>query len=130
MNKGRDLMDQSIFKKMHVKPHTAGRMFYAPEEYVIMTKFQDYVDFTADHPTFLHLFVTSISEYNKRIVEVLPLVNEETKLWISYKKQTSKEKYDINRDSFFDLATKDGLRPFSNVALDETWSCIGFKKVI
>ena len=123
-------MDQSIFKKMHIKPHTSGRMFYAPEIYIEMMKNQDDVDFEGENPTFLHLFVTSLAEYNERIKEVLPLVNDKTRLWISYKKQQGKEKFDINRDSFFELVLRDGLKPFSNVALDESWSCIGFKKAI
>lgn len=123
-------MDQTLFKKMHVKPNTIGRMFYAPNAYVEMTKNQELINFNGEDPTFLHLFVTSLQEYNERIHEILPLVNEKTKLWISYKKQHGKHTYDINRDSFFHLGIRDGLKPFSNVRLDETWSCIGFKKAI
>lgn len=123
-------MDQSIFKKMHIKPNTSGHMFYAPQIYIEMMKNQDYVDFESENPTFLHLFVISLTEYNERIKEVLPLLNDLTRLWISYKKQQGKVKFDINRDSLFDLGLRDGLKPLSNIAPDETWSCIGFKKAI
>jgi hypothetical protein len=121
-------MDINVFKKMRVKQGISGKVFYAPEAYLDLIKQQDVIDFNGENPTFLHLFVTSKKEYDERIQEILPLLKETSRLWISYKKSTNKIKYDINRDSFFDLGLRDGITPFANVALDEEWSCIGFKK--
>lgn len=121
-------MDINVFKKMRVKQGISGKVFYAPEAYLDLIKQQDVIDFNGENPTFLHLFVTSKKEYDERIQEILPLLKETSRLWISYKKSTNKIKYDINRDSFFDLGLRDGIFPFANVALDEEWSCIGFKK--
>lgn len=121
-------MDQSIYKKMHVKPNTPGKYFYAPQEYIEMTKDQDYVNFNSeDVPLFIHLFIESKEDYLLRRVELQKFVTKEARIWISYRKSTSKQKFDINRDSLFELAKLDGYIAYSNIALDENWSCLGFK---
>jgi hypothetical protein len=121
-------MQKDVFIKMRLKKGTVGRAFFAPQAYLEMIKEQDIVDFEGENPIFFHLFVTSKEEYHERIKDILPMLNEHSRLWISYKKSTKNRTYNINRDSFFSLAEKDHLRPFSNVALDEEWSCLGFKK--
>jgi len=121
-------MDQSVYKKMHVKPNTPGKYLYAPQEYIEMTKNQDYVNFRSEAvPLFIHLFIESKEDYLFRRDELQKLVTKETRIWISYRKSTSKHKFDINRDSLFALAKLDGFTAYSNIALDENWSCLGFK---
>ena len=49
-------------------------------------------------------------------------------IWVSYPKQTSKRGSDLNRDVIrADLATS-GLRPVAQVAIDDTWSALRFKR--
>ena len=56
-------MDQSVYKKMHVKPNTPGKYLYAPQEYIEMTIKQDYVNFESeDTPLFIHLFIEFVKE--------------------------------------------------------------------
>jgi hypothetical protein len=122
-------MDTAVFNKMRVKRGTPGIFFYAPLDYQDMVKKQDIIDFDrSKKPKFIHLFVESIEDYENRIPEVLLLMDNDTRLWISYKKSKNKIKYNINRDSFFSLGQRDGLTPNANIRLDEEWSCIGFKK--
>ncbi len=122
-------MDATVFKKMRVKPGTLGKYLYAPDDYKEMVAHQDIIDFgNHDHPKFVHLFVETMEDYQFRIQEALSLINDDVRLWISYKKSTPKVKYNINRDSFFTLGPLDGLVPNANISLDEQWSCVGFKK--
>lgn len=72
--------------------------------------------------------MTSKDEYYRYIPKILPLLNEQSKFWISYRKSHGKVVYDINRDTFFKLAEEFGLRAYANVALDDVWSCVGLKK--
>lgn len=124
-------MDASVFGKMRVKPGTPGVFLYAPFAYQEMAKKQDIVDFDSqEKPKFIHLFVESIQDYENRIKDVLSMMDTGTRLWISYKKSNHQKKYDINRDSFFILGKRDGLTPNANIALDEEWSCVGFKKTL
>ncbi len=122
-------MDAQVFKKMRLKQGMKGKYFNAPEAYIQMTLNQDYIDFSAEKNfDFIHLFVTSKQEYQTWIDPFLSHAGEQTKIWISYLKSTSKQTYDINRDSFFIFAKEKNLIPNANVALDENWSCVGFKK--
>ena len=79
------------------------------------------------HFSFIHLFIESKEDYLLKKVERQKLVTKEAKIWISYRKSTSKLKFDIHRDSLFELAKLDGYTAHSNMALDENWSCLGFK---
>lgn len=117
-------MDQSIYKKMHVKPNTPGKYFYAPQEYIEMTKDQDYINFNSED---VPLFIESKEDYLLRRVELQKFVTKEARIWISYRKSTSKLKFDINRDNLLELAKLDGYTAHSNIELDENWSCLGFK---
>jgi hypothetical protein len=122
-------MDAQVFKKMRLKQGMKGEYFNAPEAYIQMTLNQDYIFFgESEKYDFIHLFVTSKQEYHTWIEPFLSHASEQTKIWISYLKSTSKQKYDINRDSFFIFAEEKNLIPNANVALNENWSCVGFKK--
>lgn len=41
-------MDSTIYQKMRVKPHTVGRCFYAPKDYIEMIKSQVHIAFSGD----------------------------------------------------------------------------------
>jgi hypothetical protein len=45
-------------------------------------------------------------------------------LWVAYPKGN---KTDINRDSLWPMLTQYGLRPISQVAVDDTWSALRFR---
>ncbi|MFC5649655.1 hypothetical protein ACFPYJ_11085 [Paenibacillus solisilvae] len=55
-------------------------------------------------------------------------MNEDALFWITYPKQSSKVKTDINRDRLWAMVQdKSGYRPVSNVAIDEKWSALRFR---
>ena len=45
-------------------------------------------------------------------------------LWIAYPKAN---RSDINRDSLWPILTEFGMRPISQVAIDEVWSALRFR---
>jgi hypothetical protein len=123
-------MDPQIFIKMRLKKGTVGMCFQAPAPYLDMIIKQDIVRFnTHDHPEFVHLFVESKQDYMNHRHLILPYIHEDTRVWISWKKSTKSIIYDINRDTLNTMVMQDGLRPYANVALDETWSALGYRKV-
>ncbi len=51
-------------------------------------------------------------------------------LWLCYPKQTSKAfKSDLNRDILWQLVSPLGLQPNRQIAIDDDWSALRFKKV-
>lgn len=122
-------MEASIFAKMRLKKGTFGRHFYAPESYLDMIRNQDIVDFqTHGKVQYLHLFVESKLELQTRLPEILPWIDQDTKVWISWKKSDKMHAYDINRDSLNAMVVTENLKPYVNISLDETWSALGYKK--
>lgn len=47
--------------------------------------------------------------------------------WISYPKQTSKVKTDLNRDILWKLMEKHGLAGVAMISIDNVWSAMRFR---
>ena len=122
-------MDQSIYKKMRLKEHTVGRYIHAPKVYIDMVDQQQYIDFKGVRPTFYHVFLYSAQDFIDQIQELLPRINDQTKLWISYQKKKKYDENDLNRDKTFELGKSLNVVPYANISLDETWSCVALKLV-
>ena len=121
-------MESTVFKKMRLKEGTSGVCFYAPKEFLDMIKEQTFIDFEArEKYDYVHLFITSKEEYRHRIKDALSVLSDNGVLWISYAKSKQSKKYDINRDSLYELAKKDGIIACGNVALNEEWTAMRFK---
>jgi len=50
-------------------------------------------------------------------------------LWISYPKLTAKRDSDLNRDLIWKVLGERGLKAVSQIAVDDVWSAMRFKKV-
>jgi hypothetical protein len=77
---------------------------------------------------YLHLFVKDNAELEHWFPIALNSFGEDTVFWISYPKQTSKIKTDLNRDKGWEQIFKAGYRPVSAVAIDEDWTALRFRK--
>ncbi len=117
-------MDNGIFKKMKAKQGFTACVLYAPDDYPVDAA--DLVFSDAGQVDFVHLFVGSRADFESRIAEALRRRKPGGLLWISYPKGSGKVKYDINRDSMWDLSIPKGIHPVAQVALDETWSALRF----
>lgn len=116
-------MDNSIFKKLRVKPEYTAYIINPPIDY----PFDDTIYFNANKEAdFVHLFISSKQEFEDYINEVLGKRKSKGLFWISYPKESNKQKYDINRDILWDIAIPKGIHPVSQVVLDDTWSAVRF----
>lgn len=114
-------MNASIFKKLKVKPGMSARVFSAPEGYPQNPDFSYPASGSAE---FVHLFVDSRAAFVERFELAAQAVKGGALFWLSYPKASGKQRYDINRDSLWDLVLPKGWRLVSQVALDENWSAI------
>lgn len=74
---------------------------------------------------FVQLFVNNAQEANEWVPKVIPLLNDDALFWITYPKQSSKVKTDINRDTLAALVQNiTPYRPVSNVAVEDKWSAL------
>ena len=117
-------MDDTIFKKMKVKPGMTVATLYAPPEYPNYEEGSEVGEGKAD---FVHLFVTSKHEFTERLAEAADRVTEGGLFWISYPKSAKGQKYDINRNILWDLAIPLNWHPVAQVSLSEEWSAMRLK---
>ena len=76
---------------------------------------------------FVHLFVSNQAELGQLGPSTLKAVKPTGILWISYPKQTGGMETDINRDTGWDLVTKAGFDPVTQVAVNDIWSALRFR---
>jgi hypothetical protein len=74
-----------------------------------------------------HLFVRDHKELDQFIDQVLPAIEYDAILWISYPKGGSGVKTDLNRDSLWEAMTEKGIRLVAQVSIDQVWSAVRFR---
>jgi len=126
-------MASALAKKLRIQPGQRILILHAPPNYVEAlgelpegAKVSREPDGEFD---LVHLFVSSRAELDARAPTALRAVKYDGILWISYPKQSAKLKTDINRDSGWDVVFKAGLRPVTQVAIDDIWSALRFRPI-
>ncbi|WP_078546645.1 DUF3052 domain-containing protein [Litchfieldia alkalitelluris] len=79
---------------------------------------------------FIQVFGTSNSELQKLSLKVITYVKEDGLLWLCYPKKTSKtyKGSDCSRDQVAGLLSAEGYEPVRQIAIDEDWSALRFRK--
>jgi hypothetical protein len=125
-----------LFKKLNYKnqkeiiainaPRSfAGELLAMKENAKIITTIEK-----ADTAEFIIGFVMTQPEIDKFILTIAGKLNADPIIWICYPKSSSK-KYtcDFNRDTGFTSLGKFGLEGVRQVAIDDDWSALRFRKV-
>lgn len=73
---------------------------------------------------FVQVFASSQAEMETLCREVGSAGVEDCLFWACYPKGTGKIKSDIKRETIWDALKLIGLRPVSQIAIDETWSAM------
>jgi hypothetical protein len=123
-------MNEELVKKLRYKSGQAS-VIHAPEGYRlgIETAAASDTGSEAVGPfEFVQLFVNNAAELEDSLPGVLPLLEDDAVFWITYPKQSSKVKSDLNRDTLAAIVQESTpYRPVSNVAVDEKWSALRFR---
>ncbi|SDN41817.1 hypothetical protein SAMN04487897_102851 [Paenibacillus sp. yr247] len=114
-------MQEELLKKLRYKQGRA-LVLYAPEGYELGVEEPVEPNGTYD---FVQLFVNNAAEVAEWTPKAIPYLNDDALFWITFPKQISKVKTDINRDILFTLVQEiTDYRPVSNVAVDDKWSAL------
>jgi hypothetical protein len=122
-----------LIKKLRIQAGQRILILNAPEGYLSkidpLPQGVDVSQSPAEGFDFVQLFVNSIADLEENAPIAINAVKFDGLLWICYPKQTSKIKTDINRDKGWGVTQQAGLRPVTQVAIDETWSALRFRPV-
>lgn len=114
-------MQDELLKKLRYKQGRA-LILQAPEGYKLGIEDNEEPNGTYD---FVQLFVNNAAEVAEWAPKAIAFLNDEAVFWITYPKQSSKVKTDINRDILWKLMDeKTDYRLVSNVAVDDKWSAL------
>ena len=103
-------MENILNKKLHLKPGLILAIINAPEGY--LNKLQPLPENVTisneilSNCDFIQYFVSNVADLEKALPVCKTAVKEGGSIWISYKKQSSKIKTDLNRDMSFPILDK------------------------
>jgi hypothetical protein len=84
----------------------------------------------ASKPKWLLIFVKEQKELDTWISEVGPHLEGDVPLWFAYPKKSSKKyKSEISRDSGWAKIAELKMEPVKQIAIDEDWSALRFRKL-
>lgn len=119
---------EAIFKKLKFGVYDEQLVINAPEEYLQIMEganFDTAVDLSkAGTYAFVQVFASSQSEMETLIKNVAMAGKHDCMFWACYPKSVGKQKYDLNRDSVWPALGLAGLRPVSQIAINEKWSAL------
>jgi hypothetical protein len=127
------MTENALIKKLQLRPGLRALFLNAPEGYVAsLGPLPDGVAL-ADGPAgtldFVQLFVHDSAELTTHAPAALAAIKLDGVLWIAYPKQSAKVKTDLTRDRGWDPITAAGLRPVTQIAIDETWSALRWRPI-
>ena len=119
---------EAIFKKLKFGVYDEQLVINAPEEYLQIMEGADF-DTAVDESKegtygFVQVFASSQSEMESLIKSVATAGKHDCLFWACYPKSVGKQKYDLNRDTVWPALGLAGLRPVSQVAINEKWSAL------
>jgi hypothetical protein len=125
------MADNKLVKKLRLLPGQRALIMKAPDGYIqLIGDLPEGVEifFSPEGVfDFVILFVNNVAEFETIVPLVVKAGRYDCILWVAYPKQSSGVRTDIHRDVAWKLAEKIGLRPVSQIALDETWSALRFR---
>ena len=125
----------SVFGKLNLKDQTEILVLNAPDSFEpelaalagvkIMRSARE-----ARHVTFALAFVKTQKEVDTISKAIAKKTQGDAIIWFAYPKGTSKKyQCDFNRDSGWDVIGQAGFEPVRQVAIDEDWSALRFRRV-
>lgn len=119
---------EAIFKKLKFGVAENHLVINAPQEYLQLLEGAN-VDIAADESKmgrygFVQVFASSQSEMESLIKSAAKAGKHDCLFWACYPKSTGKQKYDLNRDTVWPALALAGLRPVSQIAINEKWSAL------
>lgn len=125
-------MTSSLAKKLLIKPGQRVAIINPPPNYLAQLGPLPAVELTDKlSGTFdvVQLFAKDVAELNKSAPAAMSAIKLDGILWISYPKLSAKTGSDITRDVGWDVVKKAGLRPVSQISIDDVWSALRFRPV-
>lgn len=122
------MTDTALIKKLQIKPGMRLLVLNAPLDFLARMEGLE-VDQTPGEGEydFVQLFAANGAELMQRGAVGSGAVRLDGLLWMTYPKLSGKIKSDLSRERVWELIAPLGLRPVSQISIDDTWSALRFR---
>src|SRR6266849_2029318 len=125
------MAESSLVKKLGIKPGQKMLILNAPEDYIhLLGTLPDGAEVktkAAGTFDFVQAFMYNKADVESYAAVAMRVLKPGGLLWFTYPKKTSSIKTDITRDIVWEEVIKSGIRPVTQIAIDETWSALRFR---
>ena len=125
------MSDNSLVKKMKLKPGQRAAIINAPEGYVDtlrplpeQVELSDQLDGSFD---WVQVFLKNQAELERLLPDLVSALKPESLLWISFPKGSSKIQTDLTRDKGWDALREVDLKWINLISVNETWSAFSLR---
>ena len=122
-----------LSKKLRIQPGQRILILNAPDGYLeeleplpVDVELKDSADGEFD---FVHLFVRNTAELERLGPVAIEAMKYDGLLWLSYPKRSSKVETDLTRDKGWDIVTGAGLRPVTQISVNDIWSALRWRPI-
>ncbi len=121
----------SLVKKLRIQTGHKALILNPPSNY--LTQLGDLPDnVSVSHKPkgkfdFVQVFIKNSTEWNELGESVLVAVEYDGLLWVCYPKKSAKVDSDLSRDVVWKLLENTGLRPVTQISIDDIWSALRFR---
>lgn len=117
-----------IFRKLKFGISPESLVVNAPEEYLEILQGAEFDTVLDESKTgkygFVQVFASSQAEMETLVKSVTKAGSQDCLFWACYPKEIGKLKYDIKRDTVWGALAFAGMRPVSQIAINEKWSAL------
>ena len=127
------MAESSLVKKLRIRAGQRALILNAPSGYAEglgdLAKGVDVAHQAEGKYDFVQLFVKDSAEFHALSSPALQAVEYDGLFWLCYPKKSSKVKTDLSREAAWELMDGTGLRPVTQISIDEVWSALRFRPV-
>ena len=125
------MAENPLLRKLGIKPGQKILILSAPEGYIQAlgtlpagAEVKTIAEGTFD---FVQLFVRKKEDIDNHATTAMQSLKPGGLLWFTYPKKSSSIKTDITRDNGWEGLMAAGIRPVTQIAIDDTWSALRFR---
>lgn len=125
------MAESPLIKKLGIKPGQKMLILNVPEGYIQALGALPAGNEVETAPggtfDFVQLFVRNKADIDNHATTAMQSLKPGGLLWFTYPKKSSSIKTDITRDTGWDALMAAGIRPVTQIAIDDTWSALRFR---
>ncbi|HSJ53033.1 MAG TPA: hypothetical protein VLC52_04730 [Anaerolineae bacterium] len=121
----------ALATKLRLQPGHRVLLLNAPEGYLDrlrpLPEGVELADTAGGKFDFVHLFARNSTDLAWMARQAVEAIEYDGVLWVSYPKKSAGVESDLNRDIRWEILEEAGLRPVTQVSIDDVWSALRFR---